>query len=1342
MIHSARILFLVKDLLDELRTEKIEQGTGAHLRVQELLRHLPDDLSEEDLLLALTPLMARSPQEQALLYEKFRDCQRRADDIFGERPPPPPPPPGPEDQKIKQWKNWVWASAAALALVLGGLVWMYFKTENKRLIEKSFAVTAGQTTWICPDAIPELDSFGQKLTNLSIEVSAQRNFTQLKRDWRQTGRTEPENTPVYAPSLGEASIQNDTCLTYTARDSALGIDSLVLQALFPNGNTCELRLRLFVSPPQAVAPSPAVSTPEFPIFQPRPLLFGHTQALLDLVISPADPWQSWLARHWHWLRWLLLLPFSLFVFALWQWIEWRRRKLVAELDRSDKPPYVWNIDIEGDDDDIVTGDDFHHALQTMRRRAATDTLRLDIARTIRATAERGGMAQFRFRPQTQPVDYLLLLDRQNAHNHRAQLFDAVFRAFQSQELYIERFFYDSDLRVCYNEAHPEGLRLADISQRYAQARLIVVGTGQQALSPLNGRLEPWTEVFKNWKDRALLSPKPSNDWGRAERRLAERFTLLPATLQSLRFWVEELEHGDDARFERWRERVTDAPAAIFQPDDEQPLPMLLLQYPRELVRWVAACAIYPSLHWDLTLWMGRRVGKIPMREGVAPGSAPPSPPIRGGESIAPGIVNGPFDAPDTAPKSSAFSPPHGGGDGGHTLDTLLKIFRIRWFVAGHIPQTARTALLQWLEKEDPALIPRLRGELAALLAQKTPPKDSAVWADHRMAIVMNQWLSETNPKKKKELEAEIARLLPRTEADFTVLKYLDRPPSPLHFPVPEAWKKFVYRSGFRALGFSGSLWSLLGAGLLWLLGVLGLFSWQPAQPDDCPGHKVTYVFKSDAKSPESVKPLESTTPAALLTLCLNTPTDSLLWLERLALDTLDARLLPAFDSLAAQAIRLRVPPDTLAHARDNFAATLYNTGVDYARRGQKDSACLWFQKAAAWDVEGRDHRAENSWCNSDTAALPPPASAGACRIVAQTDIELDGKKGLHLQSYIAPQGRATHIVALCPLGSQVALLDSTATHWKLRYNGIVGYADKWSEGKPTLLPCGAKPPKVIASPDTTTTPAAFALPPMVFIQGGTFRMGSDDSDAGSDEKPAHEVTLRDFEMGKTEVTVAQYMAFANETKSHYPEWLEVGSEYNINTGTNDLYKKFGAALQEPNHPIVGISWNDATAYCDWLSKKVPGRKYRLPTEAEWEYAAGNGAKHTKYSWGNGPPSGKKGGNVADETAKKQNPSWNIFEGYTDGFVYTAPVGSFAPNDFGLFDMTGNVWEWCRDWYANYKDTGKPTFDPPGPVTGSNRVLRGGSWLGNAGRCRVSIRNYNTPGNRNNHVGFRLLSSPQ
>jgi len=175
---------------------------------------------------------------------------------------------------------------------------------------------------------------------------------------------------------------------------------------------------------------------------------------------------------------------------------------------------------------------------------------------------------------------------------------------------------------------------------------------------------------------------------------------------------------------------------------------------------------------------------------------------------------------------------------------------------------------------------------------------------------------------------------------------------------------------------------------------------------------------------------------------------------------------------------------------------------------------------------------------------------------------------------------------------------------------------------------------------------------------------------------------------------------------------------------------------ELNHPVIHVSWNDAVAYCDWLSKKT-GQNYRLPTEAEWEYAARSGDKNYKYSWGNFGPEGRKGGNIADESAKRiWDCSW-LWEGYDDGYAYTAPVGSYEPNELGLYDMTGNVWEWCQDWYDVDYYKNSPQFDPKGPSSGSYRVLRGGSWIDLPIFVRCSFRYINVPDFRYSYSGFRL-----
>lgn len=189
-----------------------------------------------------------------------------------------------------------------------------------------------------------------------------------------------------------------------------------------------------------------------------------------------------------------------------------------------------------------------------------------------------------------------------------------------------------------------------------------------------------------------------------------------------------------------------------------------------------------------------------------------------------------------------------------------------------------------------------------------------------------------------------------------------------------------------------------------------------------------------------------------------------------------------------------------------------------------------------------------------------------------------------------------------------------------------------------------------------------------------------------------------------------------------------GTDWKKKAGINWRHDAEGNTARD-SLPVIHVSWNDAKAYAAWAKK-------RLPTEAEWEYAARSGSKNYKYSWGNGAPSGKNGGNIADETAKQRFNTWTIWEGYRDGYVFTAPVGSFNANEFGLFDMTGNVWEWCEDWYDPKYYEKRIVDNPKGPSEGIGRVLRGGSWGNGPSVVRGANRNWNSASGRGNYVGFR------
>jgi formylglycine-generating enzyme required for sulfatase activity len=214
---------------------------------------------------------------------------------------------------------------------------------------------------------------------------------------------------------------------------------------------------------------------------------------------------------------------------------------------------------------------------------------------------------------------------------------------------------------------------------------------------------------------------------------------------------------------------------------------------------------------------------------------------------------------------------------------------------------------------------------------------------------------------------------------------------------------------------------------------------------------------------------------------------------------------------------------------------------------------------------------------------------------------------------------------------------------------------------------------------------------MITVQGGTFQMGSTTGD--SDEKPVHTVTLSSYSIGKTEVTQAQWVAIMGSNPSSF---------------------------KGDNLPVEKVSWNDVQTFITKLNQQTGGN-YRLPTEAEWEYAArgGNSSKGYEYA----------GSNTIGDVA------WYL----SNSSSKTHPVATKQANELGLYDMSGNVWEWCSDWYGTYPTTSQT--NPTGAATGSDRVIRGGSWYYDANICRSAYRDYINPDGNRNYVGFRVVLVP-
>ena len=277
---------------------------------------------------------------------------------------------------------------------------------------------------------------------------------------------------------------------------------------------------------------------------------------------------------------------------------------------------------------------------------------------------------------------------------------------------------------------------------------------------------------------------------------------------------------------------------------------------------------------------------------------------------------------------------------------------------------------------------------------------------------------------------------------------------------------------------------------------------------------------------------------------------------------------------------------------------------------------------------------------------------------------------------------------------------------------------------------------------------------MVSLPGGTFWMGSQDRSFPADgEGPVREITVDPFWIDATAVTNAQFSEFVADTgyqtEAERFQWSFVFAGFlphdhpptRAVAAATWWRQVMGASWRHPegphshvddrlDHPAVHLSWGDAVAYADWIGK-------RLPTEAEWEYAARGGRHQTRYPWG-------------DKLHPNRQHMCNIWQGkfptkntLLDGYEGTCPVRAFPPNDFGLFNIVGNVWEWCSDWFSPTFHVTGPRVNPQGPSSGTHKVVKGGSYMCHKSYCnryRLGARTANTPDSATGHMGFRLVRS--
>lgn len=514
---------------------------------------------------------------------------------------------------------------------------------------------------------------------------------------------------------------------------------------------------------------------------PVPPVFDYS--LLELDPVQKSSW-SLLAKYKSRLSYLI--PILLF-FLFLGWYLWRRARndYLARQGRSDHPPYRLPIKIRRDNK-MVLDERFSFVLDRLRGREAGERQKIDVPATIKATTRKGGFPDFRFRFLTRPTDYLVLINKQTEQNHQAQLFEYVFQHFVHQEVYAERFFFDGDPRLCWNESHPKGLALEQLLQRYGQARLLIFADGYSFIDPCTGLLEDWVRILQNWKHRSLLTPKATGNWTYRESRLNEAFLLLPASIDGMLQLVRSYDELSTPSLREWKYEL-EADDLAISVDEKAVVYSLRQQLSAEQLRWVAACAIYPELHWDLTLEIG-------------------------------GALRDDNDSLE--------------------FTAVRELARLSWFKEGHMPQHVRSQLLEsnLLTTEEEQ---KVRAIIVGVLTDNMPENtNSYAYEEYQLHLAINQLLLSKMPLERQRWLIRYRQLHNRgLREDVVSMMAMDRQYNrQLDFILPKQLVRPLSSEHRLVMGWN----SVVPLVLSFLLGV---FTWSLVQmlPEPCGGQKAIMV---------------------------------------------------------------------------------------------------------------------------------------------------------------------------------------------------------------------------------------------------------------------------------------------------------------------------------------------------------------------------------------------------------------------------------------------------------------------------------------------------------------------
>jgi hypothetical protein len=502
-------------------------------------------------------------------------------------------------------------------------------------------------------------------------------------------------------------------------------------------------------------PSPNVSpvstlspTPTHPPVSATPPITATSPSLTPTpspTPSPSPVWQPPAGR-----AYVAVFALGMILFLVYELAIYLNRHRLLHTQSSKSPPFSWPLAVKRPAVKLYRSDQFFQAVRRLRRRRIREFHRLNIYATIAATVRSLGYPSFRYKPDSNIPEYLMLIDRRSYRDHQAHLFNELFKALKLDGLYITRFFYDRDPRRCFDETGKNFQHLSELRAKYFDHRILIFGDCDKLLDPKTGKLAEWVEIFSAWHDRAILSPITPALWGFRETNLVTQFSILPATVAGLNELSDTFAPPITRELGDWKTSEGDVlPRAL---NAENVVAELRPRLGEDVFQWLCACALYPELQWNLTLLIGSlscmKVDLI-------------------------------------------------------TEENLLRLVRLPWFSAGMIPEDVRLALSQAIDHEKET---NVRAMIVELLAKDEPPSGTFAADTYSVELALQQWLISRVPENLRRLRLALKNI-PANEIvnDRLLVTHLKRvPTSVMSRLIPPPLRQKLYKYGLPYFGFKSA----------------------------------------------------------------------------------------------------------------------------------------------------------------------------------------------------------------------------------------------------------------------------------------------------------------------------------------------------------------------------------------------------------------------------------------------------------------------------------------------------------------------------------------------------------